>query len=127
MAQIEESKIETYDMNVSDVKASIPRLQAKDYKDGQILRNITIVGFESHNVANEHKDEKTGEITRFKESWAFVVDYDKKQWIIRFGAKDIVVLRDELKFGSDIQKWIGKTIELVVKQYNVGKGFGVCI
>lgn len=125
--KIEEEQIEVYNMDVSEVKTSIPRLQAKEFKEGQVLRNVTLTAFNKHTLANEHKDEITGEVKRFKESWEFLVDYDKKQWILRFGAKDIVTLRDELKFGSDMNKWIGRSIELIVKQYNVGKGFGVCI
>lgn len=114
---------ENYD--VSNVKAQMPYLKGSEFKENQVLRNITILAIVSHNTASETVID--GVKKTFKEHWIIEVEYDKKQYLLRITSKDVVAMRDELRFGNDMSKWVGKQFDLIVKQYNVGRGFGVIV
>lgn len=117
--------------DVSGVKAGTPFLQAKDYKEGQILRNVVITDFVAHN--EEREEEINGEKKKFKEAWIVSVNYSKEkgeepdEFLLRLSSKMVTTIRDELKLGANIRDWTGKKIDLMVKDYNVGKGFIVVI
>ena len=121
-----EEQIKVGDWDVTIVKAENAFLRATDYKENQTLRNIVILGLISHDAAEE-RVKADGTKSKFNESWQLKVEYAKQQYTLRLYAKNIVALRDELKFGTDMTKWIGKTFDLITKKYSTGLGFVVAI
>lgn len=123
--EVEEESVDSW--KVGTVKASTPFLKAKDFPDNKILQGVIITGLISHNP--EKVEVGADNVERnFKENWVVRIDYDKKEFLLRLTSKDIVALRDELKLGEDMNKWVGQRIALVVKNYGkMGKGFGVVV
>jgi len=116
------------DFNVESVKADGEYLKAKDFKEGKLV-SVTIVDLV------EHKFEETkminGEEKNFAEHWNVLVeqveDESKTRKILRLSKKMVTQIRDDLKYGSDMNTWIGKRIALITKKYNVGMGWGVVV
>lgn len=117
------------DSDISGVTAGMPYLNAKDYKDGQIVRNVKILEFIAHN--EERIETVDGKEKKYKENWIIKVetkkDETKTEYFLRLNSKMVVAMRDELNFGDNIRDWAGKVVDLIVKEYNVGKGFLVAI
>ena len=125
MNGLEQKGVADWDIEV--VKAGVPYLKASEFKDNQVLRGVTVTELVAHNPANTVTDMKTGEERTFKENWIVGVEFEKRNYYLRLTSKDIVAIRDDLKYGKAMTQWIGKKVDLIVKQYNVGKGFGIIV